>query len=126
MKHSVWAVIWPYDPGAKPPKPKLWVCVELGQLWFLRINSVDRKGSVHLPLACHPFLDRDSWLHCWGELIEVDDARLEELLDRQQMPEQCGIVGAIAQEVHGRVREAISPSPVLAPRKIEMILAALG
>ncbi len=126
MKLSAWDVIWPYDPDAVPPKPKLWVCVAPPELWFLRINSVGREGSVHLPLTHHPFLERDSWLHCWGELIEVDEARLEELLDRQRMPERRGIVGVIAAEMRGPIRKAISTSPVLAPRKIEMILAALG
>ncbi len=118
-------MIWPYDPGANPPKPKLWVCVEPEQLWFLRINSVSRPGSILLSRALHSFLDRDSWLHCHGELIETDDHELATLLERQGIPERRGVVDLIAPSVRGAAAGPIGRSPLLARTTIRRIEAAL-
>lgn len=125
MKLAAWDVIWPYDPDAKPPKPKLWVCVEPGELWFLRINSARASGSILLSRERHPFLDRDSWLHCRGELIETDEHELAELLDRQGMPARRGILGTIAPEARMAAIAAIEASELLAAVQIRKISAAL-
>ncbi|MCX8100786.1 MAG: hypothetical protein N3D77_06035 [Geminicoccaceae bacterium] len=125
MNLSAWDVIWPYDPGVEPPKPKLWVCVEPEQLWFLRINSNPAPGSIALPEALHPFLARDSWLHCYGELIETDEHELATLLGRQRIPERSGVVGQIATAVRAAALAAIRRSPQLAPATIRRIEAAL-
>ncbi|MCS6780341.1 MAG: hypothetical protein NZ555_11635 [Geminicoccaceae bacterium] len=126
MQLSAWDVIWPCDPGAKPPKPKMWVCVEPDRLWFLRINSTEKDGSIELPKALHPFLDRDSWLHCHGELIETDEAKLLTLLERQGMPARRGILGAIAPGVRAEAIAAIERSKLLAATQKTSIVAALG
>ncbi|MCS6878902.1 MAG: hypothetical protein NZP72_11460 [Geminicoccaceae bacterium] len=125
MQLSAWVVIWPYDPGAKPPKPKMWVCVQPDRLWFLRINSTRKHGSVELPQTLHPFLDRDSWLHCHGELIETDEAELLRLLERQGMPARRGVLGAIAPGVRAEAIAAIEQSPLLAAEYKRSIVAAL-
>lgn len=125
MNLSAWDVIWPYDPAAKPPKPKLWVCVEPCALWFLRINSADKPGSIALTQELHRFLDRDGWLHCHGELIETDDHELQRLLDRQGIPQRRGVVGRIAPTLHAAALEAICCSPLLAGKKICRIEVAL-
>lgn len=125
MNLAAWDVLWPYDPRASPPKPKLWVCVEPEALWFLRINSKPSDGSVLLAKTVHPFLEQDSWLHCYGELIETNLLELASLLDRQGIPQRRGIVGTISCGVRPAVLEMIPKSPLLAPNKVEAILACL-
>jgi hypothetical protein len=121
-----WSVIWPYDPWAKPPKPKLWVSVAPSLGWFLRINSEQRPGAVPLEPQEHPFLRHRSWLCCRSDLIEVDEHRLKELLDRQGNPEHRGVLGTIAASARPAVLREIEGSPTISDNTKEKILAALG
>lgn len=94
-------------------------------MWFLRINSEHREGSVFLAKQSHPFLDYDSWLHCWGELIETDEGRLAELLLRQGVANRRGVLGQIAPSARTEALAAIENSPLLAHSKIRRIVTAL-
>lgn len=125
MIASAWSVVWPYDPWAKPPKPKLWVSVAPARGWFLRINSEERPGSVALEPADHPFLERRSWLCCRGELIEVDEFELERLLERQGNPNRRGVIGSITPSVRPAVLHEIEAASTLSAEQKETILAAL-
>lgn len=102
---NVWQVLWPYDPDVTPPKPKLWVAVAPRHGLFMRINSHPhplRPFAVRLPHELHPFLEHDSWLNC-GQVVQCDEYRLADLLDRQNMPERKGVIG----EIHPSVRPAV-------------------
>lgn len=91
-----WDVIWPHDGFIYPPKWKMWVCVSVQNLWFLRVNSIRyNPPDAALPLALHPFLDRDSWLGCTGDLAEITAYELEEALKKQGNPDRRGLVGSI-------------------------------
>lgn len=118
-------MIWPYDCLARPPKPKLWIAVAPDRGWFLRINSEHRPGGVALEPVEHPFLEHRSWLCCHGELIEVDDRKLEDLLARQGNPTRRGVLGSIASSVRPHVLREIEAAPTLSAEQKEAILSAL-
>jgi hypothetical protein len=110
-----------------PPKPKLWVVAAPALGLFLRINSRThalRPYAVPLPLSLHPFLQCDSWLDC-GQVLQCDDFRLRELLNRQKDPERRGVIGAIHPDVRDSVRGKISQADTLPDEMKDAILAAL-
>lgn len=121
-----WSVIWPYDREARPPKPKLWVAIAPSRGWFLRINTHQKRGSVCLRQALHPFLWHDSWLHCWGPRVEVDDYALQELMDMQQRADLRGVLGEIDPSVRDAIRISLDRSPELSPNDRRIIFADLG
>lgn len=123
-----WDVIFPRDALIYPPSWKLWVCVQPALLWFMRI-STERytDGCVLLPRAHHPFLDRDSHMGCWGDLIEMDEASLQLAIAGQGQAERRGVIGQVATLFRPLVVAAIEDANNirLAPAKRRAILAAL-
>lgn len=105
----------------------MWVCVSRTRLWFLRINSLAYDGScVPLPSGRHPFLSRDSFLGCGGDLIGVAEAELLDLLAQQAMPERQGVIGHIAPELRAAVCAALLASRLLSPAQVRIIQTELG
>lgn len=120
----VWDVVWPHDELIYPPSWKMWVCVSTAYLWFLRINSAAITEPVlHLSRALHPFLERDSWLGCGGDLIQVAEVELEDALRRQGHPARRGRVGCIHPDCRTGALDCIKESARLAPRQVRVILA---
>lgn len=122
-----WQVVWPYDPWVIPPKPKLWVAAAPERGLFFRINSHQhpfRPYTVPLSVSLHPFLSYDSWLNC-GQVLQCDEFRLRELLNRQKCPERRGILGVIHPDVRQSVRDKISQANTLPDETKAVILAAL-
>lgn len=122
-----WQVVWPYNPWVTPPKPKLWVAAAPALGLFLRINTRKhplRPYAVQLPVSLHPFLLYDSWLNC-GQVLQCDDFRLRELLNRQKCPGRRGVIGAIHPDVRVAVRDRISQAETLPDETKAVILAAL-
>lgn len=124
----VWDVIWPRDELIYPPKWKMWVCVSVSNLWFLRINSEPiNEPAVLLESVRHPgFLDRNSWLGCGGDLIQVTEFELEQALKRQGNPARRGKVGCIHAGCRAQALECIRNAPQLSPRQIRIILTECG
>ena len=91
----------------------------------MRINSKQSRGAVLLTKAEHPFLDRDSWLHCWGRPEEVDDYYLGQLMAMQHDINRQGVLGYIAVSVREQVRQQIGQSPLLSPARMKSILSEL-
>jgi hypothetical protein len=94
--------------------------------WFLRINSEPRPGAVPLEPQEHLFLQHRSWLCCRSDLIEVDEHRPKELIDRQGNPERRGVLGTIAASARPVVLREIEGAPTLSDDQKETILTALS
>ena len=119
---GVWDVLFPHDALIYPPKFKMWVCVSRAKLWFLRINSEPLNAPVvRLRADLHPFLDRDSWLSCGGDLAIILDVELEKAVERQAFPERRGIVGTIHPEVREEVIAGVLASRRLTPFQKKVI-----
>lgn len=79
-----WDIVWwVHDHMVKDSaaKPKIWVCVAAGVggigFWFFRVNSSHYDSlCVSLTKERYPFLDRDSFLGCGGDLIDVPANRI--------------------------------------------------
>jgi hypothetical protein len=82
-------VIWIDDETIDPPHPKMVVCVNAKDGWFLRINSRNTiRPCIAIPKEpFHRFLKHDS--HIEGNIIELDEYIVDEALRRG------GIIGSI-------------------------------
>lgn len=59
------------------------VCVEPDLGFFFRINTKGHwPASILIEMRSNPFLRRDSYLQC-GELIELDEFVIDEILDEK-------------------------------------------
>jgi len=124
---KVWDVIWPRDTLIYPPGWKIWVCVSVENLWFLRVNSQPiNEPAVSVPVALHAFLGRDSWFGCGGDLIELPEIEVEDALRAQTHPERRGKVGVIDPDCRPEILVGIQASPRLAPFQIAQIISECG
>jgi hypothetical protein len=122
-----WDVIFPFDNRINPSKHKMWVCVSRTDLWFLRINTqIYNECCVLLSAASHPFLRYDSFMGCGGNLIDVAEAELEQLLTMQRVSARQGKVGAIDPSVRPSVCAGIASSPRLSLVQKTKMAAELG
>lgn len=126
MLVPVWGVVMPYDRWASPAKPKFWVCVDPAHGLFMRINSAHTQGAVLLSAAEHPFLQHDSWLHCWGPPITVTDGELDDLMTRQRHTRRQGLLGEVARSARGQAVASINKSLTLPPARLRGIMAAVA
>lgn len=76
-------VIYVHDRLIRPPGPKMMVCVEPDLGFFFRINTKGHwPASILIEKRRNPFLHHDSYLQC-GELIELDEFVVDEILDEK-------------------------------------------